>query len=331
MGAWNTSLFSDDTAQDVREQYQALLADGLDGVAASERLIADWKDTVDDPDEGPVFWLALAATQHEYGRPVPGVLRRALRVIDQQHGLERWRERGPRLLAARLAVLARLRARLLSPPLREKRVAPRFRDGCEWATGAVIGYRLRSGGRQWMRVLGHESHAHGVSPVVEMLELAGCETPGCSDLASASIRRASAPPELLLRTLASGYVEAAGNPSGALQLVLADAGLVPRPTLNVLGFDPNAIGAVVETVERLRARDAKTLARIRDLVRERNPRLLDDFTQFSLRREYKKSELPAKRVLRLKVSAEPSQPLGDWMVLRWCELDEALRDLFAVE
>lgn len=62
MGSWGTALFSDDVAQDVREEYKRLLEDGLDGAAAAERIIAEWKETIDAPDEGPVFWLAWSAS-----------------------------------------------------------------------------------------------------------------------------------------------------------------------------------------------------------------------------------------------------------------------------
>jgi hypothetical protein len=59
--------------------------------------------------------------------------------------------------------------------------------------------------------------------------------------------------------------------------------------------------------------------------------LLEPVSQFSLRRELKKSEMPARRVLRLKVCRPAVQPLGEWMVIRWYELDEALGDLFGIQ
>ena len=38
MGAWGTSLFADDNACDLREDYRDLIGDGLNGPEATDRL-----------------------------------------------------------------------------------------------------------------------------------------------------------------------------------------------------------------------------------------------------------------------------------------------------
>src|SRR5215469_3137665 len=90
MGALGTALFSDDTACDVRGSYLDLVGDGLSGPQATAKLLDDWSDSINDRDEGPVFWLALAATQWKCGRLEPQVLQQALSVIDNGSDLARW-------------------------------------------------------------------------------------------------------------------------------------------------------------------------------------------------------------------------------------------------
>jgi len=63
MGAWNTAIFGDDTACDVRDAYRELVANGSSGPQATDQLLREWRDIIADEDDGPVFWLALAATQ----------------------------------------------------------------------------------------------------------------------------------------------------------------------------------------------------------------------------------------------------------------------------
>ena len=63
MGAWGTALFSDDTACDVRDSYLDLVGNGPTGPEATKTLLREWSASLSDPDESPVFWLALAATQ----------------------------------------------------------------------------------------------------------------------------------------------------------------------------------------------------------------------------------------------------------------------------
>ncbi len=68
MGTWGTGLFSDDIACDVRESYEGFVGDGHAGPEATDALLSEYGAQVEDPDAGPTFWLALAATQWRCGR-----------------------------------------------------------------------------------------------------------------------------------------------------------------------------------------------------------------------------------------------------------------------
>jgi hypothetical protein len=68
MGAWGTGTFSDDTAADIRDTYREYLADSLDAVAATDKLLSEYSQSLEHPDDGPSFWLGLAAVQYRLGR-----------------------------------------------------------------------------------------------------------------------------------------------------------------------------------------------------------------------------------------------------------------------
>lgn len=63
MGTWGVAIFSDDAAADVRDEWRGYLGEGLSGQQATDKLLKSWSASLDDPDDGPVFWLALAAAQ----------------------------------------------------------------------------------------------------------------------------------------------------------------------------------------------------------------------------------------------------------------------------
>jgi hypothetical protein len=63
MGTSSTSLFADDVASDVRDEFTELLARRISAVDATQSLVQSWSTAIDDIDDGPTFWLALAATQ----------------------------------------------------------------------------------------------------------------------------------------------------------------------------------------------------------------------------------------------------------------------------
>lgn len=113
MGTWGPGIFDDDLAQDVREDYLGRLAEGAKPAAASKAIVMSYDRL--DIDEAPVFWLALAATQWEYGALDPTVKRRALEVIARDDARE-WKGN-----KQRAAALAKLAAQLAKKPLKPKR------------------------------------------------------------------------------------------------------------------------------------------------------------------------------------------------------------------
>ncbi len=187
MGVWGPGIFSDDTACDVRDSYRDLLGDELTGQQATQALLEEWRDELDDPDVSPVFWLALAAIQWRLGRLEPQVQAHALEVIDSGSDLIRWQE-DPRLLKNRKLVLSKLRETLLSPQPPEKRIRKKFRDTCEWEIGEIIGYRLLSGTYLMFRVIGYHVDKGGTAPVFEILDWTGDQLPERRELESVGIR-----------------------------------------------------------------------------------------------------------------------------------------------
>jgi hypothetical protein len=154
MSASGTGIFDDDVACDTRSLYRACLKDGKSPGEATQAVLRDLKPALADAEDGPVIWLALAAIQCQYGCLEPRVETKALAVIENGSDLEHWRATGnPNLVRSRMAVLARLRAKLEAPPaarakLPEKtprRRVPFREEKSTWPQGEVVGYRLHSG------------------------------------------------------------------------------------------------------------------------------------------------------------------------------------------
>ncbi|MFN0195973.1 MAG: hypothetical protein ACKVT0_04465 [Planctomycetaceae bacterium] len=123
MGAWGIGLFQDDVAIDVRNEFLDLLSDGASDGVALATMVRCWKDDIADIDDGPVFWLALAGVQWEYGRLHPTAKSQALKVIDNGKDLHRWA--GSRYEKKRQAILLRLKKKLLSPAPPKRTPRPR--------------------------------------------------------------------------------------------------------------------------------------------------------------------------------------------------------------
>ena len=114
MGVWGTGIFEDDAAADVRGEWEAAVASGSSVSDATAELIGGLgADFIPDEDDGPVFWIALAALQLEAAEVMPDVAARAIEAIPAN--LSRWREESSAEdFAAREQVLGELEHRLRS-------------------------------------------------------------------------------------------------------------------------------------------------------------------------------------------------------------------------
>ncbi|MZP30343.1 hypothetical protein GTO91_11535 [Heliobacterium undosum] len=169
MGAWGTAIFSDDLACDVRDDYRELLGQGHEGPEATKLLLAEWQHALNDPDEAPSFWLALAATQWKYGRLENEVKSRALEIIDNGVDLQRW-DHNPTLLKQRKKVLEKLKAQLNSPQPATKKVAKSNKYVSEFEVGDVFSYTLQSGNQALFRVIGIDKDGRGSYPICELCD-----------------------------------------------------------------------------------------------------------------------------------------------------------------
>jgi hypothetical protein len=145
MSAWGTAIFSDDTAADTRDAFTHFIAEGLTPAQATERLIAESADILDDEDDAGVFWLSLAATQWRLGRLVDSVRDRAIEIIESGTELRRWQHNPRAELDRRKKHLDKLRTQLLTPPSKPKTVKPLEKSSTDFKTGDVATYRFDEG------------------------------------------------------------------------------------------------------------------------------------------------------------------------------------------
>jgi hypothetical protein len=175
MGTWGPALYSDDLAADLKSELRDLVGLGLPIEAVVQSLETEYYHSVSDPDEGPVFWLAVADAAWHLGRPHEGATQEALRIIDAGTDLARWED--PRDRTKRAAVLETVRERLERPAPAPKRVPrPDIRFNI-CMVGELLAYKLQSGALTLFRVIGHTTDKGGRHAVCEPLDWTGDVVP----------------------------------------------------------------------------------------------------------------------------------------------------------
>ncbi|MHB1415333.1 MAG: hypothetical protein ACYC1C_08775 [Chloroflexota bacterium] len=246
MGAWGPGIFFDDIACDVRDDFRALIGDGLSPTEATSLLIADYQPD-DDAELGDVFWLALAATQWRLGRLQSEVLRRALVVIDSGSNLRRWEdEADPWDAASRKKILERLRARLLSPQPPPRTVRKVFRQDTPFEVGDVIAYRLESGRQALLHVARLHVDRGGRAPIFQVLDWVGDNLPAALDFSTLAPRRPFLDPRFHPYTTRFVVFQRSKTdyPTTRLQLLAKNVVPAALPPLTTPGDSRDAIQAV---------------------------------------------------------------------------------------
>jgi hypothetical protein len=183
MGTWGVSIFSNDTAADVRGDFRESIGEGKTPEQATLDLIKQYALSDDDPEDSIPFWLGLAATQHRCGRLLPFVRDKALAILDAGADLAQWREEDPKDAPKRQAALDKLRATLLSPQPKPMKIKRPFPITTDWKQGHAISYRLRSGRLVIMRGL-HIDVGKSTVPICELCDWVGDSVPDAATIAS---------------------------------------------------------------------------------------------------------------------------------------------------
>jgi hypothetical protein len=144
MGAWGVKLYQDDISEDLKIEYTEKLKKGKSNEEAYSEIISDYEDFIDDEDDAPVFWFALADIQWNIGRLLPEVKQRAIEWIDSGKNQERWMLENPKSAKARAKVLEELKQKLNTPQPPEKKISPYMLYKCPWKIGDVFSLRLTS-------------------------------------------------------------------------------------------------------------------------------------------------------------------------------------------
>lgn len=144
MGTWGPNLYQNDTSLDVKDEFEKLYNEGKNVQEITDILTEEYKSLFGDIEEEPLFWLALADTQWEFGVLLPVVKEKALYWIDESVNMLNFKSINTSAKENRIKNLNGLRAKLLSTQPKVKKITKKRIYKCQWKYGDVFAYRLES-------------------------------------------------------------------------------------------------------------------------------------------------------------------------------------------
>lgn len=151
MGAWNASINGNDTAQDLKSEYQAAFY-YYDVETALAKLDAYVRNDFDESDEEEwtSYYYSLADFMWKHGILTEDVRNRAIELIDSGFGLDIWAQEGEKTLNKRKQVLAQFRAKLLSPQPPKKKITLKLYLNPIFETGDLVAIQLQTANKNYL-------------------------------------------------------------------------------------------------------------------------------------------------------------------------------------
>lgn len=210
MGTWDTGLFADDTALDVREAWEEAVRRGRDPLDVTVEVLG----ALGEGD--PVVWLALAETQWRWGRLEEAVRERVLGLVQTGEALGEWA--GTPWEAERHRVVKGLVRRLSGPPRPFRPVRPPPPVAWPWPAGTLVAYQLADGRWAAFEVVGVDLDGQRASPLGRWLDSVTAAPPTLAEACAASLRAATRNPvpwseSTVARLAAEGVIPADTRPA----------------------------------------------------------------------------------------------------------------------
>lgn len=145
MGAWNASINGNDTAQDLKSEYQAAFFynDVETALAKIDTYVRSMFDESDE-EEWSCYFYSLAEFMWKHGILTDDVRKCTIDMIDSGFGLEIWELEGTSTLNKRKKVLAEFREKLLSPQPPKKKIRFNLHMKPIFQTGDLVALQLKT-------------------------------------------------------------------------------------------------------------------------------------------------------------------------------------------
>ena len=122
MGSWGYAPMSNDTSEDVRDEFETKLKYKKDFDTATKEILAENKDVLDDKDDASNVWLALAERQWQYSFENNEIKIKVKEICLNGIGQDTWKEEGDKEYLKRMKSLEKFYNKISIPKAKPKKI-----------------------------------------------------------------------------------------------------------------------------------------------------------------------------------------------------------------
>lgn len=161
MGTWSTSITGNDTASDLRAEYQAAFFsfDIQTSLVKIDEYVRSQGFDESNPAEWCDYYYSLADFMWNHGILTDAVRDKALEMIHSEYGLSCWAESGEKMLQKRKKVLADFAQKLQSPQGKQKKIRISLYLSSVFEVGDVVAFQLKTKDKTFLPQKSHFDEA----------------------------------------------------------------------------------------------------------------------------------------------------------------------------
>ena len=189
MGTWGTAISSNDTFQDIKDEFFDLYNEGREVEEISVKLISENQDLIGSEEDRNDFWFALASCQWECGALNQTILNQVAKIIESKEDLRLWKQLGATNseISKREKILKKFLEKLKTkkgkPKNRRKKV---LRDSI-FVTGDCLTFELENGNFGGAFVLKSEKQTQFGMNLIAVCDIVSDQPPTLKDFKKADV------------------------------------------------------------------------------------------------------------------------------------------------
>lgn len=187
MGTWGAKLTNDDFTLDIISEFFELFDNGEDPKDIRTKLESSYADSIEDADEGHLFWLALAKAQWDIGFLDKDILEKVEDIVNSDIDTKKWIELDGENPEKRQKLIKEFAKEIKTPRIKSRKIKRKILRSSPFEAGDVVVFQTSNGDYGSFVVLTAEKNTEFATTAIVFLNMISKEEPEMHSIAKSNI------------------------------------------------------------------------------------------------------------------------------------------------
>ena len=187
MGTWGAKLINDDFTLDIISEFFELFDNGEDPKDIRTKLKSSYADSIEDDDEGHLFWFALAKAQWDIGFLDKDILEKVEDIVNSDIDTKKWIELDGENPEKRQKLIKEFAKEIKTPRIKPRKIKRKILRSSPFEAGDVVVFQTSNGNYGSFVVLTAEKNTEFATTAIVFLNMISKVEPEMHSIAKSDI------------------------------------------------------------------------------------------------------------------------------------------------